>query len=164
MTIIILYLRPFKNIYFNFNIALDMEHTLFTEERIWTSEFESNHPMYDDHHRKFFEIINLLVKVIHNRSCEEEISLVFFRLIYYVEKNFVEEEMLLRESKYPEFRKQREEHAGFISQVVAFQQAYKEGDKRICQKLLVFLQDWFENHIMDSDMKAARYLLENPHQ
>jgi hemerythrin-like metal-binding protein len=136
-----------------------MSETVFTEDWAWTKEFEQGHELYDEHHKKFLEIINFSKKVIKERSCEEEISLVFFRLIYYVENCFIEEEIRLRENAYPVFKNHREEHNQFIKQIVDFQQKYKAGDSRICSKLLIFLQDWFDNHILMSDRSAAEFLL-----
>ncbi len=135
-----------------------MIQTEQTEDWAWTEEFSFGNEIYDNHHKKFLDIINFSKRVIKERSCEEEISLVFFRLIYYVENYFMEEEIMLRENKYPDFKLHREEHYKFIKQIVDLQQKYKDGEKKICARLLLILEDWFNGHILNADKLAAEFL------
>ena len=130
------------------------------ELREWKKEYTQNLEKLDDYHRKFMEIINMLIKIKEERSCEEEISLVFFRLIYYVENYFIEEENYLREYSYPEFKSHKEIHNDFIRGVIRFQEEYQNGDKTVCERLYTFLQEWFEGHILSDDQKAAEFILE----
>lgn len=76
----------------------------------WKDEYTVNLEKIYGHHKKFLDIINMLIKIKNDRSCEEEISLVFFRLIYYVENFFADEEFYMKKKKFPQFKPHREEH------------------------------------------------------
>ena len=130
------------------------------ELREWKEEYNLNLPKLDDHHKKFLDVINLLVRVTSERTCEEEISLVFFRLIYYVENYFVDEEICFKEYEYSNFKQHKEEHNKFIKQIIKFQEEYKNHDRTVCKRMLKFLSNWFDDHILGYDKDAANYLLE----
>ena len=130
------------------------------ELREWKEEYNLNVEKIDDHHKKFLDVINLLIKVTNDRSCEEEISLVFFRLIYYVENYFVDEEILLKTYEYINFKQHKEEHNNFIAKIVKFQEEYKNRDRTVCQRMLKYLSEWFDEHILGYDKDASEYLLE----
>lgn len=130
------------------------------EYRDWQEGYTLNLPRIDEHHKKFLDVINLLIKVNNERTCEEEISLVFFRLIFYAENYFVDEEILFKEYGYSNFKQHKEEHNLFIKQVVTFQEEYKNNDRTVCKRMLIFLSEWFDKHILEYDKEAAKYLLE----
>ena len=126
----------------------------------WKEEYELKIDKIDNHHKKFLDIINLLIKITEDRSCEEEISLIFFRLVYYVENYFIDEEIYFKEYNYSNLKQHKEEHNKFIQEIVKFQTQYQENDKTVCSRLLKYLQDWFNNHILDYDKEAAKMILE----
>ena len=127
----------------------------------WKEEYELNIEKIDEHHKRFLEIINLLINVTENRSCEEEISLVFFRLIYYVENYFIDEEIYLKEYNCVNLKEHKEEHNRFVKEIVRFQQEYQQHDKTVCKRLLKYLQTWFNEHILGYDKVAAELILKN---
>jgi len=129
------------------------------EFREWKEEFNLNLPKIDDHHKKFLDVINLLIKVTNERSCEEEINIVFFRLVYFVENYFVDEEIYFKEYGYENFKQHKEEHNKFIRQIIKFQEEYKEHDRTVCGRMLKYLSDWFDEHVLGYDKEAANYLL-----
>ena len=127
----------------------------------WKEEYELKIDKLDEHHKRYIEIINLLINVIENRSCEEEISLVFFRLIYYIENYFIDEELLLKEYNCDNLKEHKEEHNKFIKEIVKFQEGYQQEDKSVCKSLLKYLQSWFKEHILEYDREAAELILKN---
>ena len=128
--------------------------------RDWIEEYTVNIEKIDEHHKKFLDIINMLIKIKNDRSCEEEISLVFFRLIYYVENYFIDEETYMKKLKFPGFKPHREEHNTFIREIIKFQDLYQKGDRTICNDLYDCLQNWFDVHILGKDREAALFLIE----
>ena len=126
----------------------------------WKDEYELKIDKLDDHHKKFLDVINLLIKITENRSCEEEISLIFFRLVYYVENYFVDEEIYLKEYNSVNLKQHKEEHNKFIKEIVKFQREYQSNDKTVCSRLLIFLQNWFNDHILGYDREAVKLILD----
>lgn len=127
---------------------------MYINELTWIPEFETGDVFYDNLHKKFLDIINMARKVIYNRTCEEEISLIYFRLIYFIENNVVEEENYLKENTVSSITLHRKEHNHLIKTIIHYQNLFFEGDRRSCQKLLVFLRDWFQEHMLDTDKQA----------
>lgn len=130
------------------------------ELREWIEEYMVNLEKIDEHHKKFLDIINMLIKIKNERSCEEEISLVFFRLIYYVENYFIDEETYMKDHKYPGFKQHKEAHNNFIHGIIKFQEQYQTGDKTVCDRLYDYLQTWFNEHILGKDREAVAFLIE----
>ena len=126
----------------------------------WKDEYELKIDKLDEHHKKFLDVINLLIKITENRSCEEEISLIFFRLVYYVENYFVDEEIYLKEYNSANLKQHKEEHNKFIKEIVKFQKEYQDNDKTVCLRLLKYLQNWFKVHILDYDREAVKLILD----
>ncbi len=129
--------------------------------REWKDEYHLNIDRIDEHRKKFLDIINMLIKVSNERSCEEEISLVFFRLIYFVENYFIEEESILKEHNYQKFKQHKEAHNIFIRDIIKLQDDYQNNDKKICVRLLDYLQNWFDKHILVVDKEAFKSSLLN---
>ncbi len=127
----------------------------------WNEDYELKIDKIDEHHKRFLEIINLLINVTENRSCEEEISLVFFRLIFYVENYFIDEEIILKEYNCTNLKEHKEEHNKFVKEIIKFQNEYQKHDKTVCKRLLNYLQSWFNEHILAYDRKAAELILKN---
>ncbi|MCF8372176.1 MAG: bacteriohemerythrin [Bacteroidales bacterium] len=128
--------------------------------REWKEEYMVNLEKIDEYHQKFLDILNMLIKIKNERSCEEEISLVFFRLIYYMENYFIEEETYMKDYKYPGFKQHKEAHNNFIHEIIKFQELYQKADKTVCNRLFDYLQTWFDEHILGEDRKAAGFLIE----
>lgn len=126
----------------------------------WKEEYELKIDKIDNHHKKFLDVINLLIKITENRSCEEEISLIFFRLVYYVENYFVDEEIYLKEYNSVNLKQHKEKHNKFIKEIVKFQREYQSNDKTVCSRLLIFLQNWFNDHILGYDREAVKLILD----
>lgn len=126
----------------------------------WKEEYTMGMEIMDEHHKKFLDIINMLIKIKNERSCNEEISLVFFRLIYYIENYFVDEEVYIKKNKYPDRKLHKLAHNNFIREVISLQEQYQKGDTNICSKLYDSLTNWFNNHILVEDRKAVEFLKE----
>jgi len=125
----------------------------------WKEEYELKIDKIDNHHKKFLDIINLLINITENRSCEEEVSLIFFRLVYYVENYFIDEEIYLQEYNYENLKQHKEAHNKFINDIIEFQKQYQDKDKTVCARLLSYLQAWFNNHILGYDKEAVKVIL-----
>jgi putative hydrolase of the HAD superfamily len=59
---------------------------------------------------------------------------------------------------YPGLGRQEAEHAQFVEQVLAFNQAYDPSDPRLLQETQTFLKVWYLDHILRSDMDYVPYM------
>ncbi len=133
-----------------------MERT--PEEIKWSPALETGIPTLDTARREFVGLYNRLVRLLRESKCEEEISSLFFSLIHYAGDDLIREEMLLRDAEYPRFSVHREAHGRFIEQIRDLQERYASGDDHACWDLFTFLQEWFNDHILNYDREALDHL------
>ncbi len=137
-----------------------MESTI--KQYCWKEKYTLNVEFLDEQHKKFLDIINLLKKHITNQDFNKEsISKIFYSLVYYAENYLVKEEIYLSNSKYPKFDDHRKEHNVFINRIIIFQSDFRNNNKNICINMLLFLENWFDNHILIKNKEFAEYLIKN---
>ena len=69
----------------------------------WNDAFSVGNKQLDDHHKKFFHIINTLQDAMKKGEGEEILLTVLKELQQYVEYHFKAEETLMRLHAYPDF-------------------------------------------------------------
>ena len=52
----------------------------------------------------------------------------------------------------------KEKHQEFINRIILFQKDFQNGAAGICKSMFEFLEDWFENHILEYDRQAIDFL------
>ncbi len=124
----------------------------------WKEEYSVNLDLIDIHHKKFIDILNNLHNAISTKPCREDISDIFFSLVYYAENHLVNEEIYLKERGYPDFARHKENHNNFIERVIKFQEDFRKGKENVCDDMYEFLKNWFENHILKYDREAVLFL------
>ena len=129
------------------------------ELRKWKNAYKQGIERLDTHHQKFHEIINAIAELDHEKSKEDKISLIFFKLMFYVENHFIDEENFMQEHNYPDFASHKEKHNVFIREVIKFQEEYQNGDKTVVERLYTSLTAWFDNHILVDDKVFADFLI-----
>jgi len=127
---------------------------------VWKPEYDVEVEFINKHHKKFVEALNLLAHVIKERQCRELMMDVFFKLTFYIENYFIEEETYLRNYNYPKFQQHKTEHSKFIEEFVHFRNEYGKDD-RVCLKMYQFLRKWFDSHILQYDNDAVNFLIQN---
>ncbi len=128
---------------------------------VWKEEYSVNLDLIDNHHKKFIDILNNLHSVISHKPSREDISDIFFSLVYYAENHLVNEEIYLKESEYSSFNQHKEKHNSFVGRIIKFQKDFKEGKQDVCEDLYDFLKDWLKNHILKDDREAISSLKED---
>lgn len=137
-----------------------MEKEITSEPYQWKEEYSVHVTKIDDGHKKFLEIINDLKKLIALGPDKNEISRIFFTLVQFAEDYLLQEEIYLAECGYPRFQQHKEQHKEFFNQIIKFQRAYESGDERIIREMFMFLEKWFDNHILKYDKSAIELLRE----
>lgn len=127
----------------------------------WKEEYSVGIESIDEQHKKYVEIMNLLIDVINGGECHERIADVFFSLAYYAEHYFINEEIMFKDYKYPHLSQHKELHNDFILRIIQFQKEFENDKDDVCTELFSYLENWFKNHILDYDIKAADFLREH---
>jgi len=112
----------------------------------------------DNHRRNFIDIVNELVEVVNEGSCESSLPMIFQRLAFYVEDYFVNKEIALMGNSELPLQAYKQEHARFTAEVTRLHQDFHQGKLEVCKTLLDFIFSWFENYINLFGPEAVKYL------
>lgn len=124
----------------------------------WKKEYNLDIDLIDNYHKKYLETLNLLIGHINEGSCRDSINIIFHKLTYLAEKFLIDEELFFQQHNYPQLKSHKDSHLHFSERILELHNAYNEGEEKVCRKLLQFLEDWFENHILEYDHEAVRYV------
>jgi hemerythrin-like metal-binding protein len=137
-----------------------MTRAISPEPFEWKDEYKVGVKAIDEHHEKFFEIINKLKDVITGNKCKVSVSDIFFSLVHYAEHYLINEEIYLKEYGYTGFSQHQESHNQFIARIIQFKDDYRKGKKDVCQDMYFYLENWLTTHIMHYDLEAVAWLKE----
>ena len=131
-----------------------------TYELLWDEELNTGIPWIDNQHRKFLEIMNILLNsIIHEDDYHElEKSLKFLQ--NYVKAHFGTEEGLMQQHGFPGYMLQKKQHYYFNNRIEEFiGNLYIEGISReLAMKVAAELWKWFKGHIVKKDREFGEYL------
>lgn len=128
-------------------------------ERLEWSESNSSGLVYlDNHRRNFIDIVNELVDVVNEDTCESSLPVIFHRLAFYVEEYFINKEIALMGNSALPIRVYKEEHDRFINEVTRFHDEFRKGNHEVCRDLLDFIISWFKNYITLFGPEAWDYM------
>jgi len=128
---------------------------------IWTPEMSVNVTLIDEQHKKLIEIINSLNSAIGRNAARPILDEVFNELTDYIRKHFSTEEELLQRVNYPLIAAHKEEHDGFIYQLISFRNDFENGSEIVSTKIVDFLYGWLVEHIQGTDKAYSVLLNEN---
>jgi hemerythrin len=139
---------------------------LFKEEIFmrWKEEYTCFNEEIDRQHQKLFEILSRLYDIVRLKDHfdhYDEIMAIFSELGQYTVYHFGYEEKLFDELKYDSINKKlhKLEHENFIKKVneVDVNQV-DENQRGISVDLVMFVANWVEEHILQTDKKFGMFL------
>ncbi len=125
---------------------------------LWSDKYSSGLMYLDNHRRNFLDIMNELVEVVNEDSCEELLPMIFYRLSFYAEDYFTNKEIAMQECHHLPLHNYRAEHDRFTEAVLRSHDEFRHGNMGVCRELLVFLIDWFHGYIETFGQDAVEYL------
>jgi len=129
----------------------------------WHENFCTDISIIDEQHRQLVMLLNKLASHLANRSEEIELNAVFVELAEYADFHFKTEEKIWREYFHddPAVISHEATHKSFIDEVVALKEN-KDGESLddVIRKIVSFLAKWLAYHILDSDKRMAKTVLE----
>ena len=124
----------------------------------WKDQYSIGYKDIDTQHRMLLGLLNELIDLIDGSGPPEQISSIFKRLCSYAIMHFSNEEHYLKASGSPDLGLQESDHATFVRQILAFDQAYDPSDPRLLAETQSFLRHWFLDHILNSDMAYVPFM------
>ena len=128
------------------------------EKLQWSEKYSSGLVYLDNHRRNFLDILNELVEVVNEDSCETMLPMIFHRLAFYAEDFFTKKEIAMASIDELPTNILRAEHDRFTNAIARFHDDFRRGQVDVCGDLLIFLIDWLDNYVQIFDSKAADHL------
>lgn len=126
----------------------------------WLPKYNIGNEIIDNQHQFLIEIINEIIEVRKVQMNMEDIKVVFKKLIQYANIHFHDEEKLMIEVDYPNYSEHKSKHKEFIGELMKVEQEIVIENKYVSFEILIFLAQWFINHIQVMDKDLAPYLYE----
>lgn len=125
-----------------------------------TSILKTGISLIDKHHEKLFSLINSLDDIIENDKCNKDLAQIFYKLTYYIEDYFTDEELLYKKYSYPKLFEIKEDHRKFIKELSPIRSSFFDGNEQVCITLKLFLLKWFQKIEEKNNSKAMNFLKE----
>jgi hemerythrin len=125
---------------------------------LWSDKFSINITEIDNQHRRLFELIDRLNKIVHESGINSEVITSLDELIDYTKYHFLSEENVMKEEDYPKYNMHKTEHDKLTQQAIDYRLRVIEGKPLIRNEFLEFLFTWLTKHIMNHDKKIGTFL------
>ncbi|MEH6822857.1 MAG: bacteriohemerythrin [Motiliproteus sp.] len=126
----------------------------------WRPAFCVGDNEVDEQHQKIFELLAALHRDIHGDSVTDAVRYTLKELLDYTKVHFSTEEALMRSVGCPDYTAHKALHDALMDKVWALFVRSNEGEADVAIELLVFLNDWLVNHILEKDKAITAYVRE----
>jgi hemerythrin len=127
------------------------------EKIVWDESYSVNVKVLDEQHQKLIEIVNKLIEDSEATVSSEIISDTLTEMTKYTHYHFSDEEQYMIKYGYPEYESHKKEHNNFKRKAAEFCLDTMRHKTTIPIEMLVYLRDWWLNHISKSDMKYGAF-------
>jgi hemerythrin len=125
----------------------------------WDDKFSVGNNTMDSHHKKLFDILNVIHDAAREGRGEEIIETQLNELASYTKYHFDEEDKLMVQTGYPGLESQRQAHKAFLAKVAEYQDEVAKGNGLfVVGSVAVTVKDWLKQHILTMDMQYEDYL------
>ena len=125
---------------------------------IWGEAFNVNIREINDQHRRLIDLLNDLQKALQESAPKERWMKVLDEFAETSVRNFETEERLMLLHEAPDYIPHKIRHDRFVSQFKEYREQLESERLQLSLPFLEDLADWWRNHIIDFDAKAAAWL------
>ena len=120
----------------------------------WSDKYLVHIDAIDADHRNLFALANRIHTHVENGAGDAAIQQALAHLTSYVQQHFEREERMMEQAGYPGLAEHRKTHRLLERMVTSMQRVQLSDPSAIDPgKLLEFLRDWLQTHIIKSDMQ-----------
>ena len=132
------------------------DDALFKFTEIWSVKVQA----MDEEHIGIFNYINDIHRAIKQKRSNQELQKIIEDLYTWTKDHFADEQRLMKAHDYPGLPEQLREHKSLLDQVLEIIRQLKDGEEVDLIKVMIFLKEWLQNHIMKVDKKYADFFNE----
>lgn len=119
----------------------------------WNEKYSVKVKLIDDQHKKMFDTINKLIKILAESPTKEQVDEIITSLVQYKKFHFITEERYFNEFNYINKEEHTAKHRDFNSKLERFTKESSGDSIVLAFKLIDFLEDWLLDHLMTEDQK-----------
>jgi len=127
----------------------------------WKDEYCVSVREIDNQHKVIIEMLNELYDSFMKKEHENKLGEILSRLSEYAVYHFETEEKYFSHFGYNKKAVHIQEHDNFTEKVVAFRKEFEKNSSALTYKLVNFLREWLNNHILISDKEYVKCFKEN---
>ncbi|MBF0169889.1 MAG: hemerythrin family protein [Nitrospinae bacterium] len=127
----------------------------------WSPSFSVGIRLFDQQHQKLVGYINDLYTAMTGHHGREAIQAILDGLIEYTLTHFIDEEIEMYRTDFPDFPRHKEAHDRFIAVVRDFYIRFRASDELsrvFCAEIYAALNAWLQDHILGMDKGYSLYL------
>lgn len=126
----------------------------------WTDRYSVDISVFDEEHKELFSAAGALNRCIASGSDRSKLKDILAGLLEYFHLHCRHEEMYFADCNYPDAVIHTAKHAEFREAVEEFLRSADSADpEALAKSVLVFVQAWFDEHILLVDRKFCYCLI-----
>jgi len=125
---------------------------------VWDESFSVGVEVLDKQHKQIVGIINRLIDEPKEGFNLDEVAKILDELTKFAHYHFKIEEQLLAEHGYPDLQTQQDEHKEFRIELANLCMDSMKNHTIIPINVLLYLKEWWTDHILVKDMKYRPFL------
>jgi hemerythrin-like metal-binding protein len=126
----------------------------------WKDEYSVKVAEIDEQHQKLIKIIDDLYQALMAGTAKASLPEIFGRLNDYVIYHFATEEKYFKEFEYKDAPMHISQHEKYKIDIAKMEKDADNGALDVYE-LLFYLENWWINHILDSDKKYSEFFNEH---
>lgn len=119
----------------------------------WNQAYSVGHSLMDEDHRKLVSMISNLYEAMRIGQSKTVVAPLIQQVDQYAKEHFRREEEYLQKINSSAYNDQKNQHTLFLNKVQEFKTRYESGTSMLALEMLPFLNEWFMNHILKTDMQ-----------
>lgn len=125
---------------------------------VWGPDLETGVSEIDQQHRNLVAIANHLHDALTAGQAQQAIEWIIEELTVYVKFHFDAEEKLMRKHGHADTDAHKLEHKEMLKAVRRFRKRFYDGESRVENEVMTFLNGWLLQHIKGTDLALGRQL------
>lgn len=125
----------------------------------WMPENNIKVDFIDDQHRQLATLINQLEVALEENGNTSGAIKILRQIYAYASSHFAREENLMEMHRVPDLEIHRNEHFFFEDTVALIEDAVNDGNQFLAHEKLIFLAEWFIDHIRETDREYLQYVV-----
>lgn len=128
----------------------------------WSNDLCIGHEVIDTQHQRLFELTAKLYDIAIGNGDKANLKFVLLELYKYTMFHFDEEEVVMRNNKFPHYDNHKREHEKFVATLDALALKAREDTSSLDIEILNWLSSWLVTHISIKDKMIGQCLSREP--